>query len=65
MKVLFDTSVLVATILSGHSCYSVCLTLLGAFEVEFVDTQGKNYALETFSASQLILLHHQFLMATA
>jgi hypothetical protein len=37
----------------------------GAFEVEFVDTQGHTYALETLSASQLIQLHHQSLVATA
>ena len=37
----------------------------GAFEVEFVDTQGHTYALQTLSAHQLILLHHQSLIATA
>jgi Domain of unknown function (DUF4926) len=36
-----------------------------AFEVEFVDIQGHTYALETLNASQLLQLHHQFLMATA
>jgi hypothetical protein len=29
------------------------------FEVEFVDLQGKTYAVETLNASQLIQLHHQ------
>jgi Domain of unknown function (DUF4926) len=36
-----------------------------AFEIEFVDIQGHSYALETLNASQLILLHHQSLIATA
>jgi hypothetical protein len=36
-----------------------------AFEIEFVDFQGHTYALETLNASQLILLHHQSLIATA
>jgi predicted nucleic acid-binding protein len=65
MKAFFDTSVLVAAILSGHSRHSVCLPLPKAFEVEFVDTQGHTYALQTLSASQLIQLHHQSLVATA
>jgi hypothetical protein len=29
------------------------------FEVEFVDLQGKTYAVETLNASQLMLLYHQ------
>lgn len=29
------------------------------FEVEFLDTQGKTYALETLSANQVIRSHHQ------
>jgi Domain of unknown function (DUF4926) len=37
----------------------------GAFEVEFVDDQGQTYALETLNSQQLILLHHQPLLATA
>ena len=32
-----------------------------AFEVEFIDLNGKTYALETLKASQLMLLHHQML----
>lgn len=32
-----------------------------AFEVEFIDLNGKTYALETLQASQLMLLHHQML----
>jgi hypothetical protein len=36
-----------------------------AFEIEFIDIQGHTYALETLNAEQLILLHHQSLMATA
>jgi Domain of unknown function (DUF4926) len=35
------------------------------FEVEFVDIQGRTYALETLNSKQLILLHHQPLLATA
>jgi hypothetical protein len=35
------------------------------FEVEFVDIQGHTYALETLKSQQLILLHHQPLLATA
>lgn len=35
----------------------------GIFEVEFSDTTGKAYALETLRADQLILLHHQPLQA--
>jgi hypothetical protein len=35
------------------------------FEVEFVDIQGHTYALETLNSQQLILLHHQPLLATA
>jgi hypothetical protein len=31
----------------------------GVFEVEFSDTQGKTYALETLRADQLMILHHQ------
>ena len=31
---------------------------LGVFEVEFSDTSGRAYALETLSAKQLMLLHH-------
>ena len=29
------------------------------FEVEFSDTQGRMYALETLQADQLMILHHQ------
>jgi hypothetical protein len=29
------------------------------FEVEFVDRQGKTYAVETLNANQLMQLHHQ------
>ena len=29
------------------------------FEVEFSDTTGRAYAMETLKAEQLILLHHQ------
>jgi Domain of unknown function (DUF4926) len=36
-----------------------------AFEVEFVDVQGHTYALETLNSQQLMLLHHQPLLATA
>jgi len=32
-----------------------------AFEVEFIDLNGKTYALETLKVSQLMLLHHQML----
>jgi predicted nucleic acid-binding protein len=38
MKVLFDTSVLVAAILSGHSRHSVCLPLL--LKAQAQQTQG-------------------------
>ena len=31
------------------------------FEVEFSDTTGRAYAIETLSANQLMLLHHQSL----
>jgi len=31
----------------------------GVFEVEFSDTQGRAYALETLLADQLMLLYHQ------
>jgi hypothetical protein len=31
----------------------------GVFEVEFSDTQGRMYALETLRSEQLMLLHHQ------
>jgi hypothetical protein len=33
----------------------------GVFEVEFVDTQGRVYGLETLNLKQLLLLHHQSL----
>ena len=29
------------------------------FEVEFIDSNGRTYALETLSASLLMILHHQ------
>jgi Domain of unknown function (DUF4926) len=29
------------------------------FEIEFVDLQGKTYAVETLNINQLIQLHHQ------
>jgi Domain of unknown function (DUF4926) len=29
------------------------------FEVEFIDSNGRTYALETLSASVLMILHHQ------
>jgi hypothetical protein len=35
------------------------------FEVEFVDLQGKTYAVETLNASQLMLLYHQPVPQTA
>jgi hypothetical protein len=35
------------------------------FEVEFVDLQGKTYAVETLNASQLMQLYHQPLPQTA
>lgn len=35
------------------------------FEVEFVDLQGKTYAVETLNASQMMLLHYQPLPQTA
>ena len=31
----------------------------GVFEVEFSDTKGQTYALETLNASQLMVLRHQ------
>ena len=31
----------------------------GIFEVEFSDTQGQTYAMETLDSNQLMLLHHQ------
>lgn len=31
----------------------------GVFEVEFSDTQGRTYALETLRNEQLMVLHHQ------
>ena len=31
------------------------------FEVEFSDTTGRAYAIETLNANQLMLLHHQSL----
>jgi Domain of unknown function (DUF4926) len=34
------------------------------FEVEFVDIQGRTYSLETLNSQQLMLLHHQPLIAT-
>ncbi len=33
----------------------------GVFEVEFSDNTGRSYAIETLSANQLMLLHHQSL----
>ena len=35
----------------------------GVFEVEFSDNTGRAYAIETLSANQLMLLHHQSLTA--
>jgi hypothetical protein len=35
------------------------------FEVEFVDLQGKTYAVETLNASQLMSLYHQPMLQTA
>jgi hypothetical protein len=32
---------------------------LDVFEVEFIDSNGRTYALETLSASVLTILHHQ------
>jgi Domain of unknown function (DUF4926) len=32
---------------------------LDVFEVEFIDSNGHTYALETLSASVLMILHHQ------
>jgi Domain of unknown function (DUF4926) len=29
------------------------------FEVEFSDTNGRAYAIETLSSAQLLVLHHQ------
>lgn len=31
----------------------------GVFEIEFSDTNGRAYALETLSADKLMVLHHQ------
>jgi hypothetical protein len=31
----------------------------GIFEVEFVDTSGRTYALTTLKSEQLMLLHHE------
>lgn len=36
-----------------------------AFEIEFVDTLGHTYALETLKLEQLMLLHHQPVLASA
>ena len=33
----------------------------GVFEVEFSDTSGQAYAIETLTADRLMLLHHQSL----
>jgi hypothetical protein len=35
------------------------------FEVEFVDLQGKTYAVETLSANQVLQLHYQPLSQTS
>lgn len=35
----------------------------GVFEVEFSDTTGKAYALETLNKSQIMILHYQPLVA--
>jgi len=35
----------------------------GVFEVEFSDTTGKAYALETLKESQIMILHYQPLVA--
>jgi hypothetical protein len=35
------------------------------FEVEFVDLQGKTYAVETLNASQLMSLYHEPMLQTA
>jgi hypothetical protein len=32
---------------------------LDVFEVEFSDTNGRAYAIETLNSSQLLVLHHQ------
>jgi len=37
----------------------------GVFEVEFVDLDGKTYALETLMARQLLQLHYQRLPQSA
>jgi Domain of unknown function (DUF4926) len=37
----------------------------GVFEVEFSDTQGKTYALETLHSEQLMVLHHHPVTAEA
>ena len=31
----------------------------GVFEIEFSDTTGQAYAIETLNAQQLLVLHHQ------
>lgn len=31
----------------------------GVFEIEFSDTQGRTYALETLRGEQVMVLHHQ------
>ena len=36
-----------------------------AFEIEFVDLQGKTYAIETLNAHQVMKLHHRSLLQTA
>jgi Domain of unknown function (DUF4926) len=36
-----------------------------AFEVEFVDLEGKTYAVETIDAKQVMQLHYQSLLQTA
>jgi hypothetical protein len=35
------------------------------FEVEFVDLQGKTYAVETIHASQVLKLYHQSMLEAA
>ncbi len=35
------------------------------FEVEFINLQGKTYAVETINASQLMKLHYQSLLQVA
>jgi len=34
----------------------------GVFEVEFIDSNGRTYALETLNNQQILLLHHQPLL---